>query len=68
MLKTIALFIFIGVYALLLILPKYRAYVAVAAAATAKINRRGNAPPIHKESSLSQQAGKGRIDFPSGLC
>ena len=33
MLKTIALCIFIGVYALLLLLPKYRAFVALAAAA-----------------------------------
>ncbi|MBE6939825.1 MAG: arsenic transporter, partial [Ruminococcaceae bacterium] len=32
MLKTVALCIFIGVYALLLLLPKYRAVVAVAAA------------------------------------
>ena len=33
MLKTLALVVFIGVYALLLILPKYRAWVALAAAA-----------------------------------
>jgi len=33
MLKTIALIVFIGVYALLLLLPKYRAVVALAAAA-----------------------------------
>ena len=34
MLKTIALIVFISVYALLLLLPKYRAVVALAAAAT----------------------------------